>query len=108
MYMPVNPDLPFLYGMVKGTVGERREGSGFACAPGESGGGECGEDKPHSSCHFRPAGDAIGLFAQTPSKLGANRESHAERRESSGFTCARRKSGEAEGGEDKPHSSAGL
>ena len=44
---------------------ERREGSGFTCAPGESGGGECGEDKPPSSCSLRPAGDAMGLFAET-------------------------------------------
>jgi hypothetical protein len=31
MHMPASPDLPFLYGMimVKGTVGERREGSKF-------------------------------------------------------------------------------
>ena len=65
MHMPASPDLPFLYGMVKGTVGERREGSGFTCAPGESGGGECGEDKPRQSCRLRPAGDAMGLFAET-------------------------------------------
>jgi len=51
--------------MVKGTFGERREGSGFTCAPGESGGGECGEDKPRQSCRLRPAGDAMGLFAET-------------------------------------------
>jgi len=51
--------------MAKGTVGERREGSGFTCAPDESGGGECGEDKPPSSSGLRPAGDAMGLFAET-------------------------------------------
>ena len=65
MHMPASPDLPFLYGMVKGTVGERREGSKFTCAPGETGGGEGVEDKPPRSCRLRPAGDAMGLFAET-------------------------------------------
>jgi hypothetical protein len=33
MYLPANPDLPFLYGRVKGTVREslRRESSKLAC-----------------------------------------------------------------------------
>jgi hypothetical protein len=71
--MPASPDLPLFNfnvtvtctGMAKGTVGERREGSKFTCAPGESGGGECGEDNPPRSlsCRLRPAGDATGLFA---------------------------------------------
>ena len=49
MHMPASLDLPLLYGMVKGTVGERREGSKFTCAPGESGGGEGAEEYPPQS-----------------------------------------------------------
>ena len=107
MYMQANPDLPFLYGH-----GERRyrserggpEGSGLTCAPRESGGGECGETYPPRSCRLRPAGDATGLFAHLLSKLGR----HAERRESSEFTCVWRETGKAEGAETNAPQSAGL
>ena len=77
--MPANPDLPFLYGHGErhGTGERRREGSKLKSSPatrsqlvlpvaGESGEGECGEDKPPSSCSLRPAGDAMDLFAETP------------------------------------------
>ncbi len=108
MYMQANPDLPFLYGHGERHSGSERGGraaDSLSRLQRESGGAECGEKyPPRLSCRLRPAGDATGLFAHLLIKLGR----HAERRESSEFTCVRREIGKAEGAETNAPQSAGL